>query len=315
MPLYRITFIIEQYAYCISRIVKNQILGQMTHKIASGKRGQVGIGTLIVFIALVLVATIASGVLINTAEFLQTQSEETGQESTAQVADNINIIGQVGAVAKINETTDDDSPSELVLYELRLIVQRSPGSDDIDLTELSIQYIGDQSYAQLEHVTEANNTYMGVPSNEIHPITDMSTRGEPAYLVEPITAESPDDAVLTDDADRYEIIIPLATANDTSETAIYDDETFDDWLISRYYLNDSLDGEGVGSLTYSDVEADPDALAGSPDRLKFDNVYLHLLEEGESAELKITTNTGSSRQVMISVPDTLVNKGGTGVTV
>ena len=68
-------------------------------------RGQVGIGTLIVFIAMVLVAAIAAGVLINTAGFLQTKSEQTGQESSAQVSNRVQVVSGFGNVGN-DETVE-----------------------------------------------------------------------------------------------------------------------------------------------------------------------------------------------------------------
>jgi flagellin FlaB len=92
-------------------------------------RGQVGIGTLIVFIALVLVAAIAAGVLINTAGFLQSQAESTGEESTQQVSNSLQIVGTTG------------SYSSGSLDTATITVSLSPGSDAIDLGDASLQFV------------------------------------------------------------------------------------------------------------------------------------------------------------------------------
>jgi len=102
------------------------------------RRGQVGIGTLIVFIALVLVAAIAAGVLINTAGFLQSQAESTGQESTDQVANNIQIDSAIGIDPQGGDTSDQ-------IDQLQLRISKGPGSDPINLDNAVIEYIGSGS--------------------------------------------------------------------------------------------------------------------------------------------------------------------------
>jgi flagellin FlaB len=90
-------------------------------------RGQVGIGTLIVFIAMVLVAAIAAGVLINTAGLLQAQAQQTGEETTAEVS---NVI-QIDAV--IGEDTTSDGQIDILNLSTRL----ASGSDPINLSKAS----------------------------------------------------------------------------------------------------------------------------------------------------------------------------------
>ena len=95
-------------------------------------RGQVGIGTLIVFIAMVLVAAIAAGVLINTAGFLQTKSEQTGQQSSAQVTDRLEPVAKTGKV----------NPGNQSIGEVEIVLQKSPGASDINISAATVELVG-----------------------------------------------------------------------------------------------------------------------------------------------------------------------------
>ncbi|WP_084777668.1 archaellin/type IV pilin N-terminal domain-containing protein [Natrialba sp. SSL1] len=111
------------------------------NKSSENDRGQVGIGTLIVFIAMVLVAAIAAGVLINTAGMLQSQAEATGEESTDLVSERIDVTTTVG---------DVDDADDGTLESIRIGVSGAPGADDIDLSETIVQVVGPEGHDNLE---------------------------------------------------------------------------------------------------------------------------------------------------------------------
>ena len=82
----------------------------------------IGIGTMIIFIAMVLVAGIAASVLIQTSSRLESQAMSTGEETTAEVATGLEISDIQGHVSSGS------------IDKLVITVRPRAGSRDIDLS-------------------------------------------------------------------------------------------------------------------------------------------------------------------------------------
>jgi len=89
--------------------------------------GSIGIGAMIVFIAMVLVAGIAASVLIQTSTRLEAQAMASGQETIAEVSTGIAVFDIAGYAS-----------SDLIT-NLTITVRPRSGSQDIDLNETFIE--------------------------------------------------------------------------------------------------------------------------------------------------------------------------------
>jgi flagellin-like protein len=133
---------------------------------STDERGQVGIGTLIVFIAMVLVAAIASGVLITTAGQLQSQASQTGEEATSEVSDVLRITDVIGTANKSGGSTEIET--------LEVKIRLASGADSVEMNETSytIATMGDTNAAT---VVSGNESTTGVSYNQSQGLADGET--------------------------------------------------------------------------------------------------------------------------------------------
>jgi flagellin FlaB len=146
-------------------------------------RGQVGIGTLIVFIAMVLVAAIAAGVLVNTAGFLQATAEDAGQESVDKVTNRVEVLNTHGTVG----SSDD-------IANMTLTIRLAAGSSAVDMNSTSIKYLSDDEVVTLTNSSSSNT----LPAGDGDEFNLTAVEG---------TDEDDSFGVLNSGADRYEVTI------------------------------------------------------------------------------------------------------------
>ena len=126
----------------------------------------IGIGTLIVFIAMVLVAGIAASVLVSTSSVLEMQALRTGQQTTAEVASGIYVEGISG----------ENSSGQIT--KLAVEIKTRSGSPDIDLSTTIVE-LSDSDYKYVFEYnssvfTRSNETNGNIFTNSFFPIADMT---------------------------------------------------------------------------------------------------------------------------------------------
>ena len=101
--------------------------------------GSIGIGAMIVFIALILVAAVASAVIIQTGEKLQQNAQQTGSDTQEEIGGKVSIIAaMVGDQSDCDGDTDSDTDLEDEEDRcITLVYELAAGSEPVLETQVS----------------------------------------------------------------------------------------------------------------------------------------------------------------------------------
>jgi archaellin len=102
----------------------------------------IGIGAMIVFIALILVAAVASTIIIKTAEELQQRAEATGDDTRDEISGKIQVVMAYVSLADAEPATAVD--------EVTLVVQMAAGSDSTLISDITWMIVCDDGTATVD---------------------------------------------------------------------------------------------------------------------------------------------------------------------
>jgi flagellin FlaB len=114
---------------------------------SNNKKAEMAMGTLIIFIAMILIAAVAAAVLITTISGLQTKALETGKATRQEIGTNLQVIEISGV---------DGSGSSLI--NLTALLKLSSGSDQIRFNDLLLTVGLKNVTAEFKYDANANCT-------------------------------------------------------------------------------------------------------------------------------------------------------------
>jgi flagellin FlaB len=107
--------------------------------IQEDKIAAIGIGAMIVFIALILVAAVAAAVIIQTAEKLQQNAQTTGDDTADNMAGKLLVQQGFVATGGNGGSPAVMTPGEAYMFFVRL----APGSEPAPINEITFQFFCD----------------------------------------------------------------------------------------------------------------------------------------------------------------------------
>ena len=134
------------------------------------EKGQAGVGTLIVFIGMILVAAVAAGVLLRTANTVQSKATTTGDQAIVEVSTYLKVVSVVGY------SSDNTNITSLIIA-----LQLGAGSGAVDIDDIVMSFQSESVYTSgIRASSSASGGEANFTFNFIKNVTanDVIERGE-----------------------------------------------------------------------------------------------------------------------------------------
>jgi|GEM_PF-840895 len=208
---------------------------RLRHRSDDTERGQVGIGTLIVFTAMVIVAMLAAGVLLDTSDFLQARGDQTSEEAVDRVTSRLATVSVAGNVTANRDDerpkSGDDALADGAVNTVKITAERGPGGEFVDVqnttvlwtgpnASVALKYGGNESYAP----GRGSGTGFGASSasgadattglsqvdDDPESVSELDGESDPHLTFHAFSPNSADNTTLSSDGELVSIYINVA---------------------------------------------------------------------------------------------------------
>ena len=139
----------------------------------------IGIGAMIVFIALILVAAVASTIIIKTAEELQQRAEATGDDTRDEISGKIQVVMAYVSLA--------DAEPATAVNEVTLVLRMAAGSDSTLISDITWMIVCDDGTATVDlntgNLDDGTNVFAETLDGTVFTTGDSVTAGQTFTIV------------------------------------------------------------------------------------------------------------------------------------